>query len=522
MEIRPAGDRAVLVELPDLDAVHGLTAAAREALAAGRLAGAEHLVPGYRTLLVTGTGRGGSEPSALAEALRRLEPHASDDAAGDPAGRPVEIRVAYDGEDLDEVAALVGMSTSEVIERHTAAAYRVAFLGFTPGFPYLLGLDAALEVPRRSTPRTTIPAGAVGLAGKQTGIYPRPSPGGWQLLGHTDAVLFDPGRFDAEGRPPALLGPGSRVRFVATDDVGHPAVRERPALTTGPVTVRRAGPLTTVQDLGRPGWAHLGVPVAGAADARSARLANRLVGNPEDAAVLEVTLGGLELVFARHAFVAVCGADVPVTVDGRAVGQDNGFRVPAHGILALGAARRGLRAYVAVRGGIDVPYVLSSRSTDTLAGLGPPPLADGDRLAIGELSPAAEQVQHDLVPTPAPPDEVELRVIPGPRAERLTDEGLARLFATPWTVSATSDRTGLRLDGPELERRDSGELLSEGMVAGALQVPPDGRPILFLANHPTTGGYPVVGVVVSEDLPLAGQARPGTVLRFRKVRPPRV
>jgi biotin-dependent carboxylase-like uncharacterized protein len=295
-------------------------------------------------------------------------------------------------------------------------------------------------------------------------------------------------------------------------------VPDRPSLDAGDVVVHRAGPLTTVQDLGRTGYAASGVPTAGAVDRRSAQLANRLVGNDERAAVLEVTLGGLELGFDRPAFVAVCGADCPVSLDGSPVGEDNGFRVAAGARLALGSARHGLRSYVAVRGGFDVDEVLGSRSTDTLAALGPPPLRNGDRLPIGTSTDA--EVQHEIVPTRPVPDAIELRLIPGPRDDRLTDAGRSALFESGWTVTSTSDRTGLRLDGPELERSSDDELLSEGMVAGAVQVPPDGRPILFLANHPTTGGYPVVGVVVAEDLALAGQARPGATLRFRKVAPP--
>jgi KipI family sensor histidine kinase inhibitor len=510
MRVRPVGDQAVLVELPDLDAVLGLAAAARVALADGELAGATDVVAGYRTLLVSG-----ADPAALATVLRDLEPM----PAGAVDGSTVEIPVDYDGADLAEVAKLAGMTEAEVIERHTAPEYRVAFLGFTPGFPYLLGLDPALQVPRRASPRTSVPAGSVGLAGAQTGIYPRPSPGGWQLLGHTDAVLFDAFR-----DPPALLAPGGRLRFVAAGLTSSAVVPARPALAgdgrSGDVLVRRAGPLTTVQDLGRSGHAHLGVPRAGAVDERSARLANRLVGNLETAAVLEVTLGGLELEFAEPSFVAVCGAGSTVSVNGRGMGEDSAFSVPADGVLTIGPVRAGLRCYLAARGGFGVPEVLGSRSTDTLAGLGAAPLQDGDRLPIarGERAP----VYYDIAPTPPLADEVELRIIPGPREEWLHETSRAELFSAAWTVTSTSDRTGLRLEGPVLERSSTDELLSEGLVPGAVQVPANGQPILFLANAPTTGGYPVAGVVLAEDLPLAGQARPGSTLRFRKVPAPQL
>jgi KipI family sensor histidine kinase inhibitor len=200
VRVRPAGERALLVELEELETVHRLHAALR----ALDPPGVVDLVPGYRTLLVVADPDRVEALDELAAGLPRLELPPAEAVAGDP----VEIPVTYDGEDLPEVAGLTGLDAAEVVGRHTAPTYTVAFLGFSPGFPYLVGLDPALEVPRRDTPRTSIPAGSVGLAGGQTGIYPTASPGGWQLIGRTDVTLFDPGR-----DPPALLGPGSRLRF---------------------------------------------------------------------------------------------------------------------------------------------------------------------------------------------------------------------------------------------------------------------------------------------------------------------
>jgi KipI family sensor histidine kinase inhibitor len=200
VKLRPAGERGLLVELDDLETVHRLHAALRDLDPPGVV----ELVPGYRTLLVVaGPGSAGALDE-LAAGLPELELP----PAGEVAGEPIEIPVSYDGEDLPEVASLTGLDAEEVVRRHTAPEYTVAFLGFSPGFPYLVGLDPALEVPRRDTPRTSIPAGSVGLAGGQTGIYPTASPGGWQLIGRTDVTLFDPAR-----DPPALLAPGSRLRF---------------------------------------------------------------------------------------------------------------------------------------------------------------------------------------------------------------------------------------------------------------------------------------------------------------------
>ena len=204
MKLRPAGERGLLVEVEDLETVHRLHAALRELDPPGVV----ELVPGYRTLLVVADPDRAQLLDELAARLPALELPPAEAVAGEP----VEIPVTYDGEDLEEVAGLTGLDADEVVRRHTAPEYTVAFLGFSPGFPYLVGLDPALEVPRRDTPRTSIPAGSVGLAGNQTGIYPTASPGGWQLIGHTEVTLFDPTR-----DPPALLAPGTRLRFtVAT------------------------------------------------------------------------------------------------------------------------------------------------------------------------------------------------------------------------------------------------------------------------------------------------------------------
>ena len=281
------------------------------------------------------------------------------------------------------------------------------------------------------------------------------------------------------------------------------------------IRVRAPGPLTTVQDLGRPGLAHLGVPTAGAADRRAFGLANRLVGNPAGAAALEVTLAGPELEWERGGWVALTGGRVEASLDGRPVPMDVAVRVEAGQVLAVGTVTSGLRAYLAVRGGIDVPEVLGSRSTDTLAGIGPPPLEEGASLPLGDLAQGDPFLQ--VAPTPALDPEPVLAAVLGPRDDLFTARALRTLVGAAWTVSSDSDRTGIRLDGPVLERRGKVELASEGMVEGSLQVPPDGHPILFLANHPTTGGYQVVAVVAGRDLPLAAQARPGTRLRFRFV-----
>lgn len=287
----------------------------------------------------------------------------------------------------------------------------------------------------------------------------------------------------------------------------------------GLLEVLATGPLATVQDLGRWGLGALGVGHSGAADAPSLRLANRLVGNPEDAAALEVTLGGLEVVARGDLTVALTGAPCPITVDGRCHWANGGVRVPDGTRLRLGTPSSGLRSYLAVRGGIDVPEQLGSRSTDTLAALGPARLGPGDRLPVGAPRLPLPGVDHVAVASLSA-DDVRLRVVDGPRADWFSDAARDALVSAPYEVSADSDRVGLRLHGPVLDRVRTDELQSEGMVCGALQVPPSGQPTLFLPDHPVTGGYPVVAVVVRADLPLAAQVRPGQRITFVRVPSP--
>ncbi|MEU8925581.1 biotin-dependent carboxyltransferase family protein [Kitasatospora sp. NPDC048545] len=282
------------------------------------------------------------------------------------------------------------------------------------------------------------------------------------------------------------------------------------------LVVVRPGPLTTVQDLGRHGVAHLGVPRAGALDEPALRAANRLVGNEPGAAGLETTLGGVALRAVGTVVVAVTGAPAPVRVDGRAAAWGAPVVLPDGAVVEVGAATDGVRGYLAVAGGIAVAPVLGSRSADLLSGLGPAPLTAADRLPVG--TPTPFPARPDLVPLPAPPAELVLRLRLGPRADWFTADAVARLGRDGYRVSSTSNRVGLRTEGPAVTRARHGELPSEGMVLGAVQIPPDGQPVVFLADHPTTGGYPVIGVVPAADLAAAAQARPGTPVRFVPLR----
>jgi KipI family sensor histidine kinase inhibitor len=518
---RPAGDAALLLQ------AEGLAAQLAAAILPLRPAGVLDVVPGAGTVLVI-TEPGSLDLGELAERLLAL-----------PLPRPAraqaalaEIPVVYDGPDTGEVARLTGLAPGEVVARHAAGEYTVGWLGFSPGFGYLTGLDPVLaSVPRLAEPRLRVPAGAVAIAAGLAAVYSSTSPGGWRLLGRTSAVLWDSDR-----DPPAMLAPGMRVRFRQVDALPDIAIRpaappDSPIPGGGSaIEVIKPGPLATVQDLGRAGFGHLGVPQSGAADAASLRLANRLAGNADGAAGIELTFGRAAFRFRGGGVVAVTGAPAAVTLEAgpggaaATVPPAAAFQVPDGGVVRLGAPAAGLRSYVAVRGGIGVPPVLGSRSADLRSGLGPAALRPGDVLPVGvaaEPRPAggagatalaAALVRPTVMPVAGEP--AVLRVVPGPRDDWFAPGALLELCSGTYAVTPASDRTGLRLDGPALASVPGRQLPSEGVATGALQVPPGGRPILLLADHPVTGGYPVIATVVSADIGLAGQLRPGSTLRF--------
>ncbi|MFE7629323.1 5-oxoprolinase/urea amidolyase family protein [Kocuria sp. NPDC057446] len=504
--VRPLGPRAALVECADLhDAV-----AVHARIAAAGLPGLVDCVAGAETVVVRA-----SSTAALRDVVRaaRTAPRGG---AGAGEARTVSIDVVYDGEDLAAVGEITGLGADGVVRLHSEQVWTAAFAGFAPGFFYCVGEDD-LDVPRRDTPRTAVPAGSVALAGRFSAVYPRASPGGWQLIGRSAARMFDLGRED-----PALLRPGDRVRYrpvrelvaVAPAAAGTPPVR-------GPhLEVASAGLQTLVQDRGRAGSAGMGVSPSGALDAPAAGSANRLVGNAPGAAVLEHLLGGLELTAHGEHVLAVTGARAALTVEGPAPWRPplgTPFALRDGERLAVGTVTAGARVYVGVRGGIAVPPVLGSRSADTLAGLGPDPLTSGDALPVG---PDPGTAVRPAEPVPDPPAVAGVRVVPGPRDDWFSSAAAASFFAQEWELTASSDRVGARLSGEPLERVRTDELPSEGTVPGCVQVPPSGLPVVLLQDAPTTGGYPVLGVVHPEDLAVLAQLRPGGRLRFVRLAAP--
>jgi KipI family sensor histidine kinase inhibitor len=519
--ILPVGDAALTVELGRaLDPALGARVRAIDAaLAARPFPGLRETVPAFASLLVAyDPGR-----SSFAEARAAVERVLDREAAPSSAGTRHVLPVAYGGEsgpDLAEVARDRGLSEQEVIARHSAVEYTAYFVGFLPGFAYLGLVPPELETPRRPTPRPRVPAGSVAMAGRLTGVYPFASPGGWSLIGRTPRALFDPW-----AEEPALIRPGDRVRFVVSEEKWEPAPprtarfpRHAPA-----VEVLDGGLLTTVQDEGRRGRRRLGVPWCGALDAGAARDANRALGNAPGAAVLECTASGPTLRFLAATRFAVTGADLGAVLERADLGAwpvPLGRVVVARpgNVLSLRERRTGLRACIALAGGVDVPSVLGSRATDLVAGFGGVDgraLRAGDVLAAEGRAPGPEApVEPAAAPAAGP---LVLRVVLGPQDDMFTGAARARLEAEPYEVGPLSDRTGCRLRGAPLAHQGPAEILTDGMVPGCVQVPPDGQPIVMLADGPTTGGYPKIATVVTSDLDALAQLAPGDQVRFRIV-----
>ena len=529
--VKPLAESALLVELGDAIAPETSTRvlALAAALDAAALPGVHDVVPSYTTILVAFDPTV-ADPAAIAPAIHRLASETG--TSGVPSGRRVVVPVAYggaDGPDLGDVAAHTGLPADEVVRIHSGAEYLVAAIGFAPGFPFLLGLPEALATPRRTTPRTRVPVGSVAIGGAQTGVYPMATPGGWHLIGRTRLRLFDPGAAE-----PFALRAGDRVRFAPEDRgdddrddrnaVAHRVV-ERDNLLEPGILVRDGGLLTTVQDLGRPGFARFGVSPGGAVDRTALILGNRLVGNPPDEAGLEITLVGPRLEFGRPAIVALTGADLGARLDGGAIPRWEPLRVRAGQTLAFDprrAAAVGVRAYLCVAGGLAIPAVMGSRSTELFGGFGGVDgraLRDGDVLPFRDQPGDADALRRRRLAGPPPRHaaSVTTRVVLGPQESRFTDESLATFLGQPYAVTAKADRMALRLEGPPLAHRGGPDLISEGIPLGAVQVPGDGQPIVLLPARQTVGGYAKIATAIGADLDALGQLRPGGEVAFRAV-----
>lgn len=517
--VAPAGDRGLLVEFaPDLSPdviarVHGADRLLRD------LPGVVETVPGLRSVLVVYNPLEVSfdEIAGRGEAVARA-------SAPVPAsdGALVEIPVVYGGTagpDLEEVARACGITQSEVIALHSGTDYLVYMLGFAPGFPYLGLLAPRLRMPRRPTPRIRVPSGSVAVADAFSGIYPHETAGGWHLLGRTNLRLFDPSRIQ-----PCLLQPGDRVRLVPVPH-GSAAwhVAQADATPVGAIgrpvfEVLEPGLMTTVQDRGRIGWRRFGVPSSGALDLPALDAVNRVLGNLPGAAALELTFPGPRMRVLSEAEITVAGADLAALVNRTALDPEEPVRMRPGDLLEFEPPRGGQWLYLGVAGGVEVPPLMGSRSVYARGGPGGPlgrALRAGDVLGMGEASSARRRTRRPGEPLTTRNGPV--RVVLGPQAGAFTAEAQAAFLGRAYTATAQRDRSGSRLAGSILGHRGSAEILSDGLLPGAIQIPADGRPLVILADGPTTGGYPKIAWVIGPDLCRVAQAGPGEELRFQAV-----
>lgn len=471
----------------------------RQLLAAG-LQGVTDVIPGYTTLHIEYDAKLVSR-ARLEDLVKRTMAAADGAAAG---GRLVEVPTVYDGPDLEDLAAHAGMSSAEAIQRHAATEYLAYAVGFTPGFAFLGDVEASIRRPRLGKPRARVPAGAVGIADAQTGIYPLDSPGGWNLVGRAVTPVYDPHRAE-----PYLIEPGDRVRFVPVEHGAPlpplqpldllPAEPEHPAFV-----VRRPGLLDLVVDRGRFLVGRLGFARSGPLDAASARIANALLANRPDAPLLEMNVLGPMLEAVRDVVVAVAGPGVRFMIDGRAAEPYVTTLVKRGQVLTFPPASSGTRGYLAVAGGIASATFLGSASVDVRGLVGRPLQAD-DVLAVAEQR--TPRRGHSFTPYSRPTKTLRLRLLPGPQYDAAT---MAALASEPLRIEH-SDRMGVRLSTSPAVGHG---VVSEGNPLGAVQLTADGQPLILLNDRGTMGGYTKPAVVDPRDLPRLGQARDGTVVQF--------
>jgi KipI family sensor histidine kinase inhibitor len=493
------GEGAVLLDLgidaaPDRAArTHAAAAVLRQHLPAA------DVVVGAGTILVDG--------SARTEVLAILAANALEGALRTASAPLHAIPAVYDGPDLAPAAEALGLTREALIEWHAGSEVVVELLGFLPGFAYLGPIDPRLVLPRRPSPRPMVPAGSIGIAGMFTGIYPFASPGGWNLIARALGADAPLSLFDPRRDPPTLFAPGDRVRFEPVPLGSAPKAEgsARAPAEASPGGARglrilavQAG--ATLQDAGRPGQLHRGLPPSGALDPEALARANAAVGNPKGAAAIEIPLGGIEVEAVGSIAIAIDGEPMERLAEGER------RRLPA--------CRRAVR-YLAVQGGIAVEVVLGARATLLVAkigGLSGRPLRRGDFLPAG----AADAFEGARAcPMPDDPGDEALVIDEGPHLARFPAAALDTLLETEWRVSRLGDRVGVRLDGGRVPRDRPDLALPVPMRRGAVQVSTDGTPIVLGPDHPATGGYPVLAILRREAQAALARKRPGDAVRFR-------
>jgi KipI family sensor histidine kinase inhibitor len=538
-EILDLGDTALLVNFQDqtqaLHQIHQLC----DALFARSPSWLLDAIPGIDTLLVSLRFQDFQyaliRSTARAEINELLANILSDKKLITAKDSVHQIRVCYDpvlAPDLLTSAEKCKLTVREFINRHKNSEITVDILGFMPGFAYCSGLDPCLKLPRLEKPRTAVPPGSVAIAELQTAIYPKTTPGGWNIIGRSPDLLFDPLK-----ERPSLLHAGDRVQFIEIDIDQFKKIQGEESLNTnqdikkydsqkGVIEVISSGLLTTIQALPRYGLAHLALSAGGSVDKEGARLANTLVGNSEDAAGLEITGTGPKLLFHLDTWVAWVGSHCAAQIDGRTISGNRPVFICQGQTLSFGPITQGYRIFLAFSGGIESEFILGGRGSHLSAGIGDKQVQKGDILYLPKLlreAPFFEKLKQEHLTYPkwsvASPSlsghGIQLiKAIPSMHLNLLNDQEQASLWNCVWTVSSQSNRMGMRLDGNFSISSPIAGIASQGIWFGTVQLPPSGQPILMMAEHATTGGYPrLVETIESERSKLA-QLRPGDKIQF--------
>ena len=518
MRLLSTGPNSLLIEQDSLEA----TMALYECLHANKPTGLHELVPAARTILLGFDGR--LDPLQLFELIDscRLAKRNDKDA------KLIEIEALYDGPDLELAARHLKLSVKELIKVHSSSEYEVAFLGFAPGFAYMISKDNDFNLPRLESPRLKVPKGSVSLAGDFCGIYPKESPGGWQIIANTRANLWDTSK-----EQPALLLPGNRVRFkpiekeqlevTSPKDEPSKRIQVLPKGASPSMLIISPGLLASFQGAGESLFMY-GISRAGALDKGALRSANAMVGNKWDEPCIEISMGGFKALALSPMLLAISGAKAAIHIrkkNGKSYVQNTyePFLLEATDQISIEVPKAGVRNYLALRGGFLVQEELGSSSYNSLCQLGPAPLKKDDFLyPANKKAQAISNEQSPANPFITSKDEISLDIFMGPRTEYFTQEALKTLCSTAYELSSNSDRIGMRLNADVfLERKIKSELLSEGIVSGAIQVPANGLPIIFMADHPLTGGYPVIAHLAPSSINKAAQIPVGAKIRFKSL-----
>ncbi len=454
------------------------------------------------------------------------------------------IHICYDARvapDLEATAAQCKLSTRELIDLHKSSDFTVDIVGFMPGFAYCSGLNPRLKLPRLKSPRSQVPAGSVAIAGLQTAIYPQSTPGGWNLIGKCPDRLFDINR-----KPPGLFMPGDHIQIIEItfaelteiEAVNRAAATENLAAIhhqqlNPDIEIIYAGTLTSIQDLPRYGLMHCAVSPSGAADQAALHLANALVGNSTDTAALEITSIGPRIIFHTEALIAWVGGICVVKINGQLTPGNRPVWVAAGSSVEFAEIQAGYRLILAIRGGIDTPTILGRKGAYLSADIGTKRLQKGSSLVLSKPTNAViEPVLEELYKLPdnkrypkwsinspyLANKKIELiDALPGLHLQQLNKKEQALFWQTIWTISPQSNRMGMRLQGDFALKTPFLEIASQGMMLGTVQLPASGEPIIMMAEHQTTGGYPRLAEVIRSAQTKLAQLKPGQQIRFNQV-----